>query len=70
MPAETVKLISAEGFEFIVDKKAACVSNTIKQMLSSEGQTFHCFLPHLAPAAYSSKQPSASDKGDPATKQE
>ena len=28
--AETVKLISAEGFEFIVDQRAASVSNTIK----------------------------------------
>jgi transcription elongation factor B subunit 1 len=32
-----VKLVSAEGFVFVVDRKAACVSNTIKQMLSSEG---------------------------------
>ncbi|KAK9811474.1 hypothetical protein WJX72_004511 [[Myrmecia] bisecta] len=37
MPKDTIKLISAEGFEFIVDYKAACVSATIKQMLSSEG---------------------------------
>ncbi|GHP06613.1 hypothetical protein PPROV_000535800 [Pycnococcus provasolii] len=35
--AETVKLISAEGFEFIVDQRAASVSNTIKNMLSSQG---------------------------------
>lgn len=34
---DTVKLVSAEGFEFIVDYKAACVSNTIKNMLSSQG---------------------------------
>mmetsp|Transcript_26462 Transcript_26462/g.86783 ORF Transcript_26462/g.86783 Transcript_26462/m.86783 type:complete len:101 (-) Transcript_26462:622-924(-) len=34
---ETVKLISAEGFEFIVDREAACVSKTIKNMLSSQG---------------------------------
>lgn len=33
----TVKLISAEGFEFIIDYEAACISNTIKNMLSSEG---------------------------------
>ena len=33
----TVKLISAEGFEFIIDYKAACVSNTIRNMLSSQG---------------------------------
>ena len=40
MPRKSVKLVSAEGFEFTVDYKAACVSNTIKQMLSSEGM-FH-----------------------------
>ncbi|EIE21569.1 POZ domain-containing protein [Coccomyxa subellipsoidea C-169] len=37
MSKKSVKLVSAEGFEFIIDHKAACVSNTIKQMLSSEG---------------------------------
>ena len=37
-----VKLVSAEGFVFIVDRKAACVSNTIKQMLSSEGVGVCC----------------------------
>jgi hypothetical protein len=37
MPHSTVKLVSAEGFEFIVDYKAACVSNTIRNMLSSQG---------------------------------
>ena len=37
MTKDTVKLISAEGFEFIVDYQAACVSNTIKNMLSSSG---------------------------------
>ena len=36
-PAATVRLISAEGFEFIIDYEAACVSNTIKNMLSSKG---------------------------------
>ncbi len=35
MAKDTVKLISAEGFEFIVDYQAACVSNTIKNMFSS-----------------------------------
>jgi len=30
---ETVKLISSEGHEFIVDRKAAMVSGTIKSML-------------------------------------
>ena len=38
MPKQTVKLVSAEGFEFIVDYKAACVSNTIRNMLSSQGK--------------------------------
>eukprot|EP00882_Tetradesmus_deserticola_P002224 GHRQ01002376.1.p1 GENE.GHRQ01002376.1~~GHRQ01002376.1.p1 ORF type:complete len:102 (+),score=31.84 GHRQ01002376.1:167-472(+) len=38
MPTRTtVKLISAEGYEFIIDYKAACVSNTIRNMLSSQG---------------------------------
>lgn len=34
---ETIKLISAEGHEFIVDKKAAMVSGTIKSLLNSPG---------------------------------
>ncbi|THG13633.1 hypothetical protein TEA_024069 [Camellia sinensis var. sinensis] len=34
---DTVKLISAEGFEFVVDKKAAMVSQTIRNMLTSPG---------------------------------
>ncbi|KAJ7562755.1 hypothetical protein O6H91_03G083100 [Diphasiastrum complanatum] len=34
---DTVKLISAEGFEFIIDRKAALVSNTLKNMLTSSG---------------------------------
>lgn len=33
----TVRLISAEGFKFVIDYEAACVSNTIKNMLSSQG---------------------------------
>ncbi|CAL4982427.1 unnamed protein product [Urochloa decumbens] len=32
-----VKLISAEGFEFVVDKKAAMVPNTLRNMLTSPG---------------------------------
>jgi len=36
-----VKLISAEGFEFVVDKKAAMVSNTLRNMLTSPG-TISC----------------------------
>lgn len=34
---ETVKLISAEGFEFVIDKKAAMVSQTLRNMLTSPG---------------------------------
>jgi elongin-C len=37
MPKEFVKLISKEGFEFIVDYRAACISNTLKNMLSFDG---------------------------------
>jgi len=32
-----VKLISADGHEFIVDRKCAMVSGTIKSMLSGPG---------------------------------
>jgi hypothetical protein len=35
--AETVKLISADGFEFVIDRKCAMASGTIKNMLSSPG---------------------------------
>lgn len=35
---DTVKLISAEGFEFVIDRKAALVSNTLKNMLTSSGK--------------------------------
>ncbi|KAI8832038.1 BTB/POZ protein [Chytridium lagenaria] len=38
MADETVKLISADGFEFIMDRKCAMASGTIKNMLSSPGQ--------------------------------
>lgn len=34
---DMVKLISAEGHEFFVDRKAAMVSGTIKSMLSGPG---------------------------------
>eukprot|EP00887_Chlorella_sp_A99_P006700 scaffold3.g6700.t1 len=37
MSKKAVKLVSREGFEFLVDFDAACVSNTIKNMLSSAG---------------------------------
>jgi len=34
---DMVRLVSQEGHEFVVDKKAAMVSGTIKAMLSSDG---------------------------------
>ncbi|KAL2913310.1 elongin C [Polyrhizophydium stewartii] len=36
--SETVKLVSADGFEFVIDRKCAMASGTIKNMLSSPGQ--------------------------------
>jgi hypothetical protein len=36
--ADTVKLISAEGFEFVIHREAAMISNTLKNMLSSSGE--------------------------------
>ena len=33
-----VRLISAEGVDFYVERKAACVSNTIKQMLGTDSE--------------------------------
>ncbi|KAJ3331314.1 hypothetical protein HDU76_003496 [Blyttiomyces sp. JEL0837] len=38
MSEESVKLISSDGFEFIIDRKCAMASGTIKNMLSSPGQ--------------------------------
>ena len=38
--SETVKLISSDGFEFIIDRRTAMGSGTIKNMLSSPGNTF------------------------------
>lgn len=35
---DTVKLISGDGFEYIIDRKCAMASGTIKNMLSSPGQ--------------------------------
>lgn len=46
MTRETVKLISAEGFEFLVDYKAACVSATVQNMLSSQGAHSWSLLGH------------------------
>ncbi|KAF8396831.1 hypothetical protein HHK36_018466 [Tetracentron sinense] len=34
---DTVKLISEEGFEFVIHKNAAMVSQTIRNMLTSSG---------------------------------
>ncbi|KAK8485074.1 hypothetical protein V6N11_031094 [Hibiscus sabdariffa] len=34
---DTVKLISSEGMEFVIDKEAAMVSQTIRNMLTSPG---------------------------------
>jgi hypothetical protein len=34
-----VKLISSDGFEFVIDRKCAMASGTIKNMLSSPGNT-------------------------------
>lgn len=39
---DTVKLISADGFEFIIDRKAAMKSGTIRNMLSSPGTHPYC----------------------------
>lgn len=41
---DMVKLISAEGFEFVIDKKAAMVSQTIRNMLTSPGYFFGSFF--------------------------
>jgi Skp1 family, tetramerisation domain len=40
---ETVKLISADGFEFVIDRTAAMVSKTLRNMLTSPGK--HLSLP-------------------------
>ena len=36
-PVETVKLVSSDGFEFVIDRRAAMISGTIRNMLSSPG---------------------------------
>lgn len=35
---DTVKLISSDGFEFIISKRCALASGTIKAMVASSGQ--------------------------------
>ena len=47
-----VKLISAEGFEFVVDKKAAMVSNTLRNMLTSPGR-----VPFITSSVPSARRP-------------
>lgn len=37
MAHKRVKLVSSDGFEFVVDYEAACVSKTLNHMLSAEG---------------------------------
>ena len=36
-PPEYVKLVSADGFTFIIEKNAAVISQTLKNMLSNPG---------------------------------
>jgi predicted nucleic acid-binding protein len=43
LPEGKVKLISGDGFEFIVDEEAARVSSTLRGMLDSEGEPFSAF---------------------------
>jgi len=38
---DMVRLISSEGFEFVIDKEAAMVSQTIYNMLTSPGLSPH-----------------------------
>lgn len=42
VPEGRVKLISSDGFEFIIDDEAARVSSTIRGMLDSQGG-WRCF---------------------------
>lgn len=44
---DTVKLISSEGFEFVIDKRAAMVSQTIRNMLTSPGNSIQGFCSPL-----------------------
>jgi transcription elongation factor B subunit 1 len=40
--SEYVKLISSDGFEFIIHREAAMRSGTIKNMLSGAGKMIYC----------------------------
>ncbi|KAG5461526.1 MAG: BTB/POZ protein [Olpidium bornovanus] len=48
--SDTVKLISADGLEFIIDRKCAMASGTMKNMLSSPGASGSFFTNPLCPA--------------------
>jgi len=46
--SDTVKLISSDGHQFIIDRRAALVSGTIKSMLSGPGRVIcEYFLPQF-----------------------
>ena len=47
LPEGKVKLVSGDGFEFIIDEEAARVSSTIRGMLDSQGKkNVICCLTH------------------------
>ena len=61
-----MKLISAEGFAFIVDYECACVSQTIKNMLTSQGTCgFVCCCPAWRLAACSGLYVGGKPEGVP-----
>lgn len=45
--SEYVKLISSDGFEFIIHREAAMRSGTIKNMLSGPGKQSYTHQPYL-----------------------
>ncbi|EEB08078.2 elongin C [Schizosaccharomyces japonicus yFS275] len=51
MSTEFVKLVSCDGFEYILKKEIACVSGTIKTMLEdakfAEAQNNECHFPEI-----------------------
>ena len=48
LPEGKVKLVSGDGFEFIIDEEAARVSSTIRGMLDSQGKYLICHLPLIS----------------------
>ena len=52
---DMVKLISAEGFEFVIDKDAAMVSQTIYNMLTSPGLLSLSFPHHRLQLGFHSR---------------